>query len=292
MGRRDGLTCDQLQSAEVMLADGRRVVCDEQHEPDLFWALRGAGGGRFGIVTSFTFRTVAPPDATAFDLRFPHAKAAALVESWQAWAPDAPDELAASLVITAGPDPGEPPDVKVFGAMLASRAEAEAQLDRFDPQAADLRHGSHREIKRHLAGDGEQDDGHPYSRSHYVSGSLPREAIAELVAHLESDRRPGETRELDFSPWGGAYNRVGADATAFVHRDARFLLKLGVVVEPGMPVTGWLDRAWEIVQPWGTGGAYPNFPDPELTDPATAYWGANRARVLDVKQRYDPDGLF
>ena len=66
------------------------------------------------------------PEATAFDLRF--TDAAALVESWQAWAPDAPDELAASLVITAGPDPDEPPDVKVFGAMLGSRAETEEPM--------------------------------------------------------------------------------------------------------------------------------------------------------------------
>ena len=130
MGRRHGLTSDSLVGATVAL-DGRLVECDEQREPDLFWALRGAGGGRFGIVTSFTFRTVPAPEATAFDLRF--TDAAALVEAWQAWAPDAPDELAASLLISAGPDPAEPPVIKVFGAMLGSRAETEALLSRFDP---------------------------------------------------------------------------------------------------------------------------------------------------------------
>ena len=93
-------------------------------------------------------------------------------------------------------------------------------------------------------------------------------------------------RELDFSPWGGAYNRVPADATAFAHRDARFLLKLAVVLDPGVPPHGLAESAWELVRPWGTGGAYVNFPDPELPDPATAYWGANRERVLEVKRRY------
>ena len=115
---------------------------------------------------------------------------------------------------------------------------------------------------------------------------MPAEAIAALLRHLEADRRPGEVRELDFSPWGGAYNRVPAGATAFPHRDARFLLKLGVVLDPGVPPTDWLNRAWELVRPWGTGGAYVNFPDPELPDPATAYWGTNRERVLEVKRRY------
>ena len=287
MGRREGLTADQLLGAEVALADGRIVACDEHHDENLFWALRGAGGGHFGVATSFTFRTVPAPEATAFDLRWRRATTD-LVQAWQAWAPDAPDEIAASLVITAGPDPDEPPVVKVFGAMLAGAAETEAELGRLgaDPVSAHLQHGSHRQTKRHLAGAGEPDEGHPYCRSHYVRDALPAEAIAALVRHLEADRRPSEVRELDFSPWGGAYNRVPAGATAFPHRDARFLLKLGVVLDPGVAPTDWLDRAWELVQPWGTGGAYVNFPDPELPDPATAYWGTNRERVLEVKRRY------
>jgi FAD binding domain len=275
MGRRHGLTSDSLVGATVAL-DGRLVQCDEQHEPDLFWALRGAGGGRFGIVTSFTFRTVPAPEATAFELRF--TDAAALLQAWQVWAPDAPDELAASLLISAGPDPAEPPVIKVFGAMLGSRRETETVLGHLDPVTAELFSGSHREVKRHLAGAGGPDEGHPYSRSEFFREPLPAEAIAELVRHLEVDRRPGEARELDFSPWGGAYNRVPADATAFAHRDARFLLKHAAVVDPGMAPTGWLDRSWEIVHPWGTGGVYANFPEPGLPD--SAYWGANTERLM------------
>jgi FAD/FMN-containing dehydrogenase len=288
MGRRHGLTSDSLVGAEVVLADGRLVACDEEHEPDLFWALRGAGGGHFGIVTSFTFRTVPAPDATAFDLRFPHEEAAALLQAWQAWAPDAPDELAASLLISAGPDLSEPPVVKVFGAMLASQAATEAALGHLDPASAELVHGSHRDVKRHLAGTGGPEEGLPYSRSEFFREPLPAEAIAALIAHFEADRRPGEARELDFSPWGGAYNRVPVDATAFAHRDARFLLKHAAVLEPGMPPSGWLDRSWEIVHPWGTGGVYPNFPEPRL--PEEAYWGANYERLSEGARRWPPAG--
>ena len=299
LGRRHGLTCDQLLAADVALADGRLITCDEEREDDLYWALRGAGGGHFGVATAFRFRTVPPPDATAFDVRFPPPAAGALLRAWQAWAPDPPDELAASLVITAGPDPAEPPMIKVFGAMLGSRAEAEAQLSELaaEPSSAELRHGTHRETKRHLAGAGDAEEGdvHPYSRSHYVRDALPGEAISALVDALEAGRRPGEARELDFSPWAGAYGRVPADATAFVHRDPRFLLKLGVALEPGVrsePGRRWLNGAWELVRPYATGGAYPNFPDPELTDWARAYWGANHERLRRVKQRYDPDAVF
>jgi hypothetical protein len=91
---------------------------------------------------------------------------------------------------------------------------------------------------------------------------------------------------------------VRADATAFVHRDARFLLKHAVVIDPD--ATGaqrqaarrWLERSWELVHPWGTGGVYPNFPDPDLEDPASAYYGTNYNRLVRVKARYDPGDFF
>ena len=71
LGRRHGLTCDALRAAQVTLPDGRAVTCDEEREPDLFWALRGAGGARFGVVTALAFATVPAPELTAFHLVWP-----------------------------------------------------------------------------------------------------------------------------------------------------------------------------------------------------------------------------
>ncbi|MGH2715614.1 MAG: BBE domain-containing protein [Thermoleophilaceae bacterium] len=132
-------------------------------------------------------------------------------------------------------------------------------------------------------------------KSEYFRRPLPAEAIAALVKHLTSGRVAGQARELDFSPWGGAYNRVPADATAFVHRHERFLLKHGAVVDPGVdpaPARRWLAQSWELAQPWSSGGAYPNFPDPDLEHWDAAYYGDNRERLLRVKASYDPDGVF
>jgi hypothetical protein len=115
------------------------------------------------------------------------------------------------------------------------------------------------------------------------------------VEHVARDRVPGQARELDFSPWGGAYNRTAAAATAFPHRDARFLLKHAAVIEPdgdAAAARGWVDAAWSTVHPWGTGGVYPNFPDPGLEDPDRAYFLGNLERVRGVQAAYDPDGLF
>ena len=298
LGRLHGLTSDSLRAAQVVLADGRVVTCDAETEADLLWALRGAGGGRFGVVTSLVFETIPAPPMTAFELVWAPAAAAALMAAWQEWAPAAPDAMAASLLLNAD---GGTLRVRVFGAMAASEAETTRQLDQLAaaaPTAATVRTGSSREAKRFLSGLGEADEedaGHPFSKSEFIAQRLPSEAIDALLAHLRT--APGAA-ELDFSPWGGAYTRVAREATAFAHRTARFLLKHAIVVDPDATAGGraaardWLARSWELAHPFGTGGVYPNFPDPDLDDWDAAYHGANRERLLAVKRRYDPDGVF
>ncbi len=118
LGRRYGLTSDRLLAAQVVLADGRIVRCDKDCSPDLFWALRGAGGGQFGVVTSLVFATVPAPEATRFVLTWPADDAAAVVAAWQEWAPDAPDEMSANLKISVAAD-GRLSAI-LFGAMLGT----------------------------------------------------------------------------------------------------------------------------------------------------------------------------
>jgi hypothetical protein len=86
---------------------------------------------------------------------------------------------------------------------------------------------------------------------------------------------------------------VPAAATAFPHRDARFLLKHAVTVGGDADptgATGWLAGSHELARPYATGGVYPNFPEPGLAD--SAYHGANTARLRRIRDTYDPDGLF
>jgi FAD/FMN-containing dehydrogenase len=303
LGRTHGLTSDQLLGAQVVLADGSIVDCDDERDEELFWALRGAGGAMFGVVTSLVFRTLPAPATTTFQLFWEHTHAAAVIEAWQAWAPDAPDELAASLLVTASADAAEPLVVEVFGAMLGSEsatasllAELVAAVDA-EPASSARTHLLYRDAKRRLAerGDGGDDSGHLFSKSEYFRRPLPADAVAALVAHFASDRVAGESRELDFSPWGGAYNRVPEDATAFAHRAERFLLKHAVMTDPrtdSARARGWLQRSWAIVDPWGTGGAYQNFPDPDLDDEARAYLGPNHDRLARIRRRYDPSDFF
>ena len=286
LGRRYGVTSDYLVEAGVVLADGRLLTCDEHYHEDLFWALRGAGAGNFGVVTSLAFRTVAAPEATNAHLSWPFSKAAAVIEAWQAWAPDAPDELAASLKVT---EPGgvEPaPAVNVYAAFQGVESEASDFLDQLvvrtgsDPTASYSRAMSFPETRAFWAdlGAEEGDAGveatfeHPYlvAKSEFFRHSLPSEAIAALLATFSESWTPGQFRELDFTPWGGAYNRTHPDATAFVHRSERFLLKHAAAVNPAEAAgqkeaaNAWVTRSWACVHPHGSGGVFPNFVDPDL----------------------------
>jgi FAD/FMN-containing dehydrogenase len=292
LGRTHGLTCDQLIAAEVVLADGRVVCADADSEPDLFWALRGAGGGQFGVVTEFLLRTVPGPRSTVFALRWPLAQAAPLLDAWQRWSPEAPDPMAASLLCTRS-------RVTVFGSHAGPRADAEAELATLPrPDEATFEEHGWRATKRWLAehGPGEgHEGGLELARSVFVRDPLPAAVVEQLVSHHDAGVAGGLACELDLSPWGGAYTRVARDATAFPHRDARFLAKLGASVAPGdddAPARAWLDTAYELLAPHGTGGSYPNFPDDALKDPLRAYHGDNLERLRHIKDRYDPDGVF
>ncbi|MFF5084890.1 FAD-binding oxidoreductase [Actinoplanes sp. NPDC000266] len=282
LGRRYGLTCDSLVAATMVRADGQVVEADD----DLLWLLRG--GGAPGVVISLTFRTVPAPDSTAFRLTFPAAAAATVLDAWQHLLPNLDEAVAPSLVITAPPAPERPPTVTVFGA-APDHAAVDALIRRLGAAATtdERQHGTHRATKRWLAGEDRPDDRSAYPRSEYFRGPVPS---IELLTRLLADRRPGEERELDFTPWGGAYNRVPATATAFPHRDARFLLKQTATVAANDHPSGWLDDSYELTHPSGTGGAYPNFPVPGLPD--KAYYLANTARVRHLRARNDPSGVF
>lgn len=124
LGRKLGLTCDQLESARVVTADGvARTVSAHQHA-DLFWALRGGGGGSFVIVTSFTFRTAEAPDLTSFSLQFPPETAATLFAEWQDWQPRMPDELWSDLGLGATA-------ANFGGCFVGPRSRLKAILDDF-----------------------------------------------------------------------------------------------------------------------------------------------------------------
>jgi FAD/FMN-containing dehydrogenase len=284
LGRMHGLTCDRLRRAEIVLADGTTTVCDAEHEPDLFWALRGAGGGLVGVVTSFVFETVPAPQTACVRLTWPAARSVDLADAWQSWAPSAPDPIAATLRLTTG------------GALLdatAAGADPEPSITEFvtevgAPTTEERVVLPYSEAKKHLAGPPTEAQGHFVGRSDFFAAPGPRAALAEAIDALR------DGAELGFTPLGGQYARVPGDATAFAHRDAAFVIEHTAEAPPEdlADAQEWVERSRGSLQPHATGGVYANFPIPG-TDPLDpSYHGANRERLLQVLDRYDPGRWF
>jgi FAD/FMN-containing dehydrogenase len=317
LGRKYGVTSDRLICAQIVLAGGRILDCDESHHEDLFWALRGAGGGNFGVVTSLVFQTVPVPEVTNFHLAWPYRRAAGVIEAWQRWAPNGPDELAASLKVTATGDADQSPSVDMYGALIGTASGATGLLDELvvrsgsDPASASIEQMTFPETRRFwanlgaaeaTAGEDQQPPAAQYpflfSKSEFFGRPLPAQAVLALVENFSLGRVPGESRELDFMPWGGAYNRVRPEATSFVHRDELFQLKHAATVDPEgstgdkAAARRWVTRSWESVHPWGSGRVFQNFIDPDLEGWAEAYYGTNYERLVRVKSKYDPKGFF
>jgi FAD/FMN-containing dehydrogenase len=314
LGRTHGVTSDRLEAAQIVLADGRIVDTDEHREPDLFWALRGAGTGHFGVVTELTFRPVPAPPATTFHLTWPFRDAADVVDGWMAWGPPGPDALSASAVLTASADPEEEPILEVFGTMLGPAADTRDVLDELtgriatDPDSTFLEEMSWEDTARYWGARagatledsraGPPDRGIHVVKSEFFERPLDHDTVVRLLSVLGERRVEGEARELDLSPWGGAYVRVPPDATAFVHRGASFWVKHAAALGQGASAAAveaarrWAVASWRTVHPFGSGGVFPNFPDPDLEDWARAYYGSNLDRLLSLKARYDPQNVF
>lgn len=290
LGRKHGLTCDSLVGAQVVLPDGSVVDCDHDHEPDLFWGLRGAGGGQFGVVTSLRFDTVPEPMTTRIEAHWSDIALEELAWAWQAWAPDAPDELTVNLTLVS--EPGAPVQATLFGASTLEEGSTRELLQEFIDRARvaptiELRTGlPYHHLKGTFADPRDLPERALRIRSEFFSHSMAHCTLASLLTQLGDPRTMGR-RQITFTAMGGAYNRVAEDATAFAHRSERFLLEH--IAEAADP---WVDGSWATAHADGSGHVYPNFPDPALDDWAVAYHAGNYPRLAAVKNAYDPHRFF
>jgi FAD/FMN-containing dehydrogenase len=290
LGRKHGLTCDRLVRAQVVLPDGSVVDCDHNREPDLFWGLRGAGGGQFGVVTSLRFDTVPEPMTTRIEAHWSDVAFEELVSAWQAWAPEAPDEFTVNLALES--EPGAPVQATLFGAATLDEGSTRELLQEFIDRAGvapmiELRGGlPYHHLKDTFADPRDLPERALRIRSEFFSHAMSHRTLASLLTQLDDPGTVGR-RQLTFTAMGGAYNRVAKDATAFAHRGERFLLEhVADATDP------WVDRSWAVAHADGSGHVYPNFPDPALEDWASAYHAGNYSRLAAVKHAYDPHRFF
>lgn len=314
LSRAYGLTCDNLTGAEIVTADGRHLSADATRNSDLFWALRGAGNGQFGVVTELRFRTHAAPQVVTGYLTWPWHRAAAVVRQWQEWGPGMPDEIWSALHLDHGS--GGDPKVSLSVVGLTSRDDVANAVDRLADRigaaasAVSLRPHTDLDANRAYAGcsdltteqchlkgsvpgrtaSGRLSRDSYTARSDFYDRSLPAAGIAALLSQVESLRSGDGSGSVELTALGGAVNRVSPSATAFVHRRSRFLAQY--IQSPGGSQSGWLDGLHSAMRRYASGAAYQNYTDPRLTDWRTAYYGSAAPRLAQLKRRYDPDRLF
>jgi FAD/FMN-containing dehydrogenase len=313
--RKFGLTCDNLVEATVVLANGRAVICNAREHADLYWALRGGGGGNFGIVTRLVFRTHAVDKVATYSLEWPWSDARRVVAAWQKLAPHAPDGLSSVLNLNAagGSAPRITSAGQFFGTADRLRALVQPLADAGTPTRFTVTSRSYMDAARmwagcsgtvaecHLQPQGQLGRSTFKGKSDFVDERKPLSArgIDMLVRQIESRQAAGPGRGIALlDSYGGAINRVKKAATAFVHRDALFSLQYLAYWEAADPPTvaaanlRWLRKLRGAMHPFVSGFAYQNYIDPELQNWRHAYYGSNLKRLVAVKRRYDPADVF
>lgn len=307
-----GLTCDRVRSMQVVLADGSVVTASPDEHDDLFWALCGGGGGHLGAVTSFVFDTVAAPRITAFYLSWPLSAAAKVVPAWQGWIDGADPRLWSTMKALGGARHADGPVLVCAGTWTGPPGALANALrglldDTPKPDAHSTATRSYLDTMRSYAGCANL----PAARCHTgPGGGLQREAFAATshVAYEAADAAgvralvdrvdavPDSLLEAGISmdALGGRVADIDPEATAFVHRRARFTVQYTATYagDRAADAAGFVeDLRAAMVPTWGN-TAYVNYADASLEDYRSAYWGDNAARLARVRATYDPHRFF
>lgn len=303
-----GMSVDNLLSLTLVTADGVvRTVSEtspSREERDLFWACRGGGGGNFGIAVEMHLQLHRPPTPTMLmaQIRYPVAQAQDVLGFYNEWVETLPDALACYGIWGPYPNPTNPSaTIPAFGFTCVYNGDARSGVKLLEPLLA--RNPLVAQLNTFTLPQFEESVGKNTlvnGRYAYIrSGEMPPLSMTpEVVAIL--DRYMANALNADtFMVWthaGGKISTVAPDATAFVHRNARFVPEIksvwprGDVAQTRANVE-WAFRFFEELEPHFT-GAYLNYIDPLLADWPAKYYGENYPRLVEIKRHWDPDGVF
>jgi hypothetical protein len=303
-----GLTCDSLVQTDVVLASGKPVSAEPKGDyDDLFWALRGGGGGNFGVNTGFSFELhEVKDDVTIFNILWPGEKQIELLTALQEIQTNYAQQI--STRTKAYPDaPGARPrrsqlQVTTLGQFFGPREKAlEAlapALKLVKPIKQDIRQMSYWQARDYLITD--DPNGMYDLRSSYVAEIMPPEGLETMLQWMM--KWPGgsllpENMGILFAI-GGKVREVATDATAYVHRNANYIFEMESAWAPidhpdvVKKQQAWLTEYFAAMKPFVLPQSYVNFPNRDLPNWAKAYYGDNLARLMRVKKKYDPGNFF
>jgi FAD/FMN-containing dehydrogenase len=301
--RKHGLTIDNLNAVDLVLASGEFVQASATHNADLFWALRG-GGGNFGVVTSFEYRLHAlGPQVLSGLVVYPLAQAKRVFDGYRQFTAAASDEMTAWLVLRKAPPlPFLPADMHgrevVVVAFcwigdLAKGEETVKPLRNFGTPAGEM------VAPMPFAGWQTAFDPllTPGARNYWKSHDF--KALSADVERILCDaigRLPSDECEAFIGHLGAAVNRVPTADTAYPHRDVEYIVNVHTRwsdAADDRKCIDWARRLFDALTPHATGGVYVNFmPEDETQRVAAGAYGPNYERLAALKAKYDPSNLL
>jgi FAD/FMN-containing dehydrogenase len=290
--RKHGLTCDNLLSCEVVTAEGEIVTASADENADLFWALRG-GGGNFGIVTSFLFKTHPVSTVLGGLIVYSRDQAGEVIRHYRDFMASAPEELTAYVGLITSPD-GQPV-VGVIVCYCGDLAEGERVLKplrQFGSPVMDAVQAMPFPAMQKILDDAFPDGTQNYWKSTFLK-ALSGEAIDVIVDHANKMQSPLSAVVIEY--YAGAAGRTGAGESAFAHRKAEY--DVGFMAQWTDPSESSKHMAWarnmaEAMRPHSSGAYLLNFLSEEDADTIKAAFGANYPRLAQVKKTYDPTNFF
>ena len=300
--RKYGMTVDSLVSVDVVTADGRTLRASQRENADLFWALRG-GGGNFGIVTQFEFQLYpVGPEITAGLIVFPATQSKAVLTKYRDYVESTPEEFNTWVVMRQAPPLSFLPE-DVHGTNVIVLAVFHAG----DPAEAEKliapMHGWGDEVGVHVgampyvqwqqAFDPLLTPGARNYRKSYNFTELRDELFVTMIEY--AGKLPSPQCEIFIGCIAGAANRVAPTAMAWGHRDAKYVLNVHgrwEAASDDSTVIEWARAFFKASQPFASGGAYVNFMTGEEGGRVEAAYGANFARLQQIKRTVDPENVF
>jgi FAD/FMN-containing dehydrogenase len=302
LSRKYGLTIDSLVGADLVTADGQQLAVSARENQDLFWAIRG-GGGNFGIVTRFEFKLYpVGPEVLAGLIVYPMDQARKVLSQYRQFAASAPEELNVWVVMRQAPPlPFLPESVHGRGVVVLAVFYC-GDVDKGRELIEPLRHfgdphGEHIGVQPY--GDWQQAFDPlltPGARNYWKSLNFTELTDGLFDVTLSAvGRLPTDQCEIFIGQLEGAPNRVPPDATAYFHRDARFVMNVhgrwndAAGDKPGI---AWSRDFFRSAQPYASAGGYVNFMTGDEEGRVPAAYGANYDRLRAIKQQYDPENVF
>jgi hypothetical protein len=299
--RQYGLTIDNLLGADMVLADGSFVKASAEVNEDLFWAIRG-GGGNFGVVTSFLFRSHNVSTDYAGPMLWELDQAAEVLRWYREFITQAPEDINgffAFLVVPPGPPfPEHLQKKKMCGIIwcytgpLDKAEEVFKPIRSIGPPALDLVGPMPHPTLQSMF-----DPIYPAGLKWYWKADFVKELSDEAIAlHLKyGSELPTMQSTMHLYPINGAANRVGKKETAWSYRDATWAqVIVGVDSDPANNerIISWAKDYWNALHPHSAGGAYVNFMMDEGLDRVKATYRDSYDRLVAVKNKYDPTNFF